>query len=306
MTAPATIDVSDLIDRSKVSSLQVRVFWLCTLCLFMDGFDLQALGYAAPAIVQDFKVPNEALGPVFGAANIGLLIGTLFFSMLADKIGRRPVLIAATAFFAVVTLFTARATSIEALLVLRLIAGIGYGSIVPNVTALVGEYSPQNRRITAIMIMTTLGLNGGAMVGGFVSAWLIPTFGWASVFYVGGVAPLVIAVVMFFGLPESLPFLVLRHRKPEQVASWVKRIDPTAVAALAATSYPTSLRSSGVGWALGVGRVGAIVGPVIGGELMRLDWSTRHIFLAAAMPAVVSTAAMFSMRLAIRPRPAPR
>jgi AAHS family 4-hydroxybenzoate transporter-like MFS transporter len=436
MAASIQIDISDVIDKSRITRFQMVIFTLCTLCLLVDGFDLQALGYVAPAVVQDFKIPNATLGPVFGAANVGLLIGTVLFSMLADTIGRRPVLIGTTVFFGVVTLFTAYATSVRDLLVLRFLAGIGLGSVIPNVTALVAEYSPRRTRITAVMILTTLGLNGGAMIGGFISAWLIPAFGWASVFYAGGIAPLVIAVLMFFWLPESMQFLALRHRKPEKIANWMKRIDPTAAAgveyvvreenrrgvpvihlfregrmmmtillwiisvmnllilyflsswlpivirdagysiasavliatglqiggmigafglasligrrgfvpvltstlalagaaialigqpglsfplltaavfvagmcvigsqlginALAAISYPTYLRSSGVGWSAGVGRVGAIVGPIIGGELMRFRWPTSQIFLVAAIPAVISTAAMFSMRWAI-------
>jgi AAHS family 4-hydroxybenzoate transporter-like MFS transporter len=439
MEALVKIDIPDLIDKSKITSFQVGIFILCGVCLFMVGFDWQALGYVAPAVVQDFKIPNSALGPVFGAANVGFLIGAVLVGMLADKVGRRPVLIAATVFFAVVTLFTAGATSFPELLALRFMSGIGFGSVIPTVTALVGEYSPQKKRITAIMVMTTLGMNGGAMTGGVVSAWLIPVFGWPSVFYVGGIVPLFIAVVMFLRLPESMQFLVLRNRKLENVADGIERIDPKvavdggveyvvheqnrrgvplghlfregramvttllwilnfmnllivhfvaswlptvvrgagysistaalvatvfqiggmigtfilawliarrglvpvltaslaltcgAVAligqpglllalltaavfvagwcvigsqiginALAATFYPTSLRSSGVGWGLGVGRAGAIVGPVIGGELMRLHWPTNQIFLAAAIPAAISTAAMFSMRWAIK------
>lgn len=435
---PDQIDISDVIDQSRISRFQVVIFILCTLCLLVDGFNLQALGYVAPAVVRDFKIPNAALGTVFGAANVGLVIGTVLFSMLADRIGRRPVLIGTTAFFGVVALLTARATSVQDVLVLRFFAGIGLGSVIPNATALVGEYSPRRTRITAIMIVTTLGLNGGAMIGGFLSAWLIPIFGWPSVFYVGGAAPLVVAALMFFWLPESMQFLALHDRKPEQVAAWMKRIDPKAVAgadveyvvreenrrgvplmhlfaegralmtillwiinfmnlvilyflsswlptvirdaghsiatavltatglqiggimgafgfawligrrgfipvltcsfalaavaialigqpglsflllttmvfiagwctigsqlgmnALAAISYPTYLRSSGVGWGAGVGRIGAIVGPVIGGELMRLHWPTNRIFLVAAMPALISAAAMFSLRWAI-------
>jgi MFS transporter, AAHS family, 4-hydroxybenzoate transporter len=416
----------------------VGIFILCTVCLLIEGFDWQALGYAAPAVAQDFKIPTSALGPVFGATNIGFLVGAVLFGMLADKIGRRPVLIGATLSMGVITLLTARATSVQELLMLRFAAGIAFGAIIPNVTALVGEYSPRRKRVTAIMITTTLGLNGGAMIGGLVAAWLMPRFGWASVFYIGGVVPLVVAMLMFFWLPESIQFLVLRNRKFEKVANWMKRIDPrgsagaveyvvreenqkgiplihlfregrtmvtillwiinfmnllilffltswlptvirdagysistavlvatglqlggiigafglgwlidrrgfvpsltislglacatialmgqpglsltllTAVIfvaggcvigsqlginALAATFYPTFLRSSGVGWGLGVGRAGAIVGPVIGGELMRLHWPTNQIFLAAAMPAAISTAAMFSMQWAVK------
>lgn len=98
MAAPVKIDISDLIDNSRITSLQAGIFMLCSVCLFTVGFDWQALGYMAPAIVDDFNIPNSALGPVFGAANVGFLIGAAPAGMLADAIGRRPVLIGATRF----------------------------------------------------------------------------------------------------------------------------------------------------------------------------------------------------------------
>jgi MFS transporter, AAHS family, 4-hydroxybenzoate transporter len=412
MAAPAQVDSAGVTDQSGITSVPTGVLTLCCVCLFMVGFDWQALGYIAPAIVGDFRIPISALGSIFGAANVGFLIGAALVSMLADKIGRRPVLIAVTLWFAVIALLTARATSLPELLVLRFLSGIGFGSVVPIVTALVGEYSPREKRVTAVMVVTTLGMNGGAMTSGFVSAWLIPRLGWPSVFYVGGVVPLVLAVLMFFLLPESRQFLALpkaqqegmpvRHLFREErtiattllwilnfmnllivhlVASWLPTVIREAgysiasaalvatvfqiggligtfilawligrrglvpvltatlaltcgavvvigqpglplvfltaavfvtgwcvigsqigIIALAATFYPTSLRSSGVGWALGVGRAGAIVGPVIGGELIRLQWPTNQIFLAAAVPAAISTVAMLSLRGALKAR----
>lgn len=436
--SPAVVRVADLIDASPIGSLQAGTFALCLLCLIIDGFDVQALGYTAPAIIQDWKVPNAALGPVFGFGNFGVLIGALGFSMLADTIGRRPVLIGATLFFGVMTLLTAGAGSVQELLLLRFISGIGLGGIIPNATALVGEYSPKRSRVT-LMMAITVGFTAGAAIGGFVAAWMIPTFGWRSVFYVGGTLPLLIAAAMVYRLPESLQFLVLRGGDPEKVRRWLRRIAPTApldtarfvvdeekrlgvpvlhlfrdgralvtillwvvnfmnllnlyslsswlptvvrdagyatstavlvgtilqvggtigtfglawliarrgfvpmlaasfvvaalsialigqpgmplawliavvfvagwcvvgsqpgINALAATYYPTSLRSTGVGWGLGVGRIGAIVGPILGGEFMRLQWSTQEIFFAAALPAAVSAVVMFSLRWLITP-----
>ena len=93
MTSPARINIAELIDNSEITRSQFAIFILCTACLMMDGFDVQALSYVAPALVQDFKITAAALGPVFAATNFGFLIGSLVFSMLADKIGRRPVLI---------------------------------------------------------------------------------------------------------------------------------------------------------------------------------------------------------------------
>src|SRR5438034_6869594 len=102
-----TIDISEAIDQSKVGAFQTGIFILCGLCLIMDGFDVQALGYLAPAIIKDWRLQPSQMGPVLSAALFGILVGSIVFSMLADKIGRRPVLVAATFFFAVVTFMTA-------------------------------------------------------------------------------------------------------------------------------------------------------------------------------------------------------
>ena len=136
MESPAKIDVAQLVDRSRVGAFQWGIFTLCSLCLIMDGFDVQAMGYVAPAIIREWQIPNYVLGPVFSAALLGVLIGSLLLSMLADKIGRRPVLIGTTFFYALLTWLTARAYSLEELRIVRVIGGIGMGAIMPNAMAL--------------------------------------------------------------------------------------------------------------------------------------------------------------------------
>jgi AAHS family 4-hydroxybenzoate transporter-like MFS transporter len=145
-------------------------------------------------------------------------------------------LIGTAVFFAVMTLLTARAASVEELLILRFIAGIGLGSTLPNATPLVGEYSPRRLRIPMMMILTGAGFTSGAAIGGFVAAWLIPAFGWRSVFYIGGSVPLVIALLMYFWLPESMQFMVLRNKSKEKLREWLKHIDPT-ISTSANTEY---------------------------------------------------------------------
>ena len=171
MATPAarTINIPELLANSKVGPLQKRVFILCALCLIIDGFDVQAMGYVAPAVFAELKLPPPALGSLLAAANFGVLIGSLVFSPLADRIGRRPVLIGATLFFALLTLATAFAQTLNQLWWLRLIAGIGMGCIIPNATALVGEFSPAARRVT-LMMTITVGFTAGAALGGFVAA----------------------------------------------------------------------------------------------------------------------------------------
>jgi AAHS family 4-hydroxybenzoate transporter-like MFS transporter len=223
--ASASVNLTELLENSRVGALQIRVFVLCMACLIMDGFDVQAMGYTAPAVLAEWGGERSALGPVFAAANFGVLIGSLLFSMVADKIGRRPVIVWSTIFFSIMTIATAYAQSMEQLLLLRFIAGIGLGSIVPNATALVGEFSPKASRVVLVMCIT-VGFTVGAAIGGFVAAWLIPAFGWRSVFIFGGIVPLVIALVMLWALPESLQFLAVRRQRLDQLAKWLKELAP--------------------------------------------------------------------------------
>ena len=222
-----TLNVAELIDTNKVSSFQKVLFVLCGLCLIMDGFDIQMMGYVAPAIIDDWDVSTSEIGLVISIGLLGVMLGALIFTMVADRIGRRPVLIGATFFFSIMMIVTAQATSVQELLILRFITGIGLGCVVPNATALAGEYSPRRLRVTVMMIVS-VGFTAGAAFGGFVSAWLIPNFGWRAVFYFGGAVPFVLAILMFFWVPESLQFMVLRGKNREQVGRWLKRIAPSA------------------------------------------------------------------------------
>jgi AAHS family 4-hydroxybenzoate transporter-like MFS transporter len=224
--AAATVNLTDFMDDCRIGSLQIRVFVLCLGSLIMDGFDVQAMGYVAPAIFAEWKVPAPTLGPLLSIGHLGVMIGAIVFSMLADKIGRRPVLIYATLFFAVLTIATAFAENVQQMLWLRFIAGLGLGSIIPNATALVGEYSPKRTRVAWVMCIT-MGFTLGAAIGGFVANALIPTFGWRSVFVFGGVVPLIVAIGMFIGMPESLQFLAVRKRRLDQLARWLSQLDPT-------------------------------------------------------------------------------
>jgi AAHS family 4-hydroxybenzoate transporter-like MFS transporter len=218
---PNVVNVADIVDNSKIGRFKIGLLALCSLCLILDGFDVQAMGYVAPALLQDWHIARADLGPVFGAGLFGVLVGSLLFSMVADKIGRRPVLIGATVFFSVLTLLTARGSTITEMLALRFVTGMGLGGIVPNALALVGEYSPRRIRVF-MMLIAGAGFTAGAALGGLISAWLIPGFGWRAVFYFGGAAPMLMSVLMFFLLPESLQFLVLRGKNPEE---WLQRID---------------------------------------------------------------------------------
>jgi AAHS family 4-hydroxybenzoate transporter-like MFS transporter len=428
----STVDVAAFIDAQPIGAFQVKLLLTCAAVLFLDGFDTTAIGYVAPALAKEWNLGKGALGPVFSAGLFGLMIGALFFGPLADRIGRKKIIILSTLAFGVGTLITAFVNDVNALFAIRLATGLGLGGAMPNTVALTSEFSPHRRRATMVMVMF-VGFSIGAALGGLLAAALIPQFGWRSVFVVGGVAPLALAPILMLRLPESVRFLALAVHAHARVAQLLAFVNPKAVFAeatrfvvnepalsglpvrhlfqggrtattlllwvvffmslldiyflsnwlptvlndlgasigeaavigsmlqvggvvgtfalgsiidrfsfralalvyfiavfavgaigqlghsavfvtlaifvagfcivggqiaanaLAAGFYPTSVRATGVGWALGVGRIGSIVGPLVGGVLLSLKWSAGEVFVAAAGAALCAAMAALSL-----------
>ena len=140
------INITDTIDNSQIGRFQVGVFVLCGLCLIMDGFDVQSWGFVAPALFAEWGTKSSA-GTVASFTLTGVLIGSLLFSMLADKIGRRPVLIGATLYFSVLTLITTQVTSLNQLLLIRFIA---VSRNVDSVISSGGLATPLNRIMLSV------------------------------------------------------------------------------------------------------------------------------------------------------------
>jgi MFS transporter, AAHS family, 4-hydroxybenzoate transporter len=430
--SPSPVDVARFIDAQPVGGFQIRLLLICAAVLFLDGFDTQAIGFVAPALAREWGVSKAALGPVFSAGLFGLMIGALVFGPLADRIGRKKIIVFSTLAFGIGTLVTAFARDVNMLLAIRFLTGLGLGGAMPNAIAMTSEFNPRRRRATMVMIMFC-GFSVGAALGGFLAAALIPQFGWRSVFVVGGLAPLLLVPILARRLPESVRFLALAGRAQARAAELLGSISPRAVFApatqfvvhepeltgipvlhlfrdsrtlvtlllwvvffmslldlyflsnwlptvlnelgasvseaamigsmlqvggvvgtfalgsiidrfsfralalvyfiavfavgaigqlghsvifvsiaifaagfcivggqiaanaLAAGFYPTAVRATGVGWALGIGRVGSIVGPLVGGALLIAKWSTQAVFMAAATAALCAALAAFSL-----------
>ena len=223
-TAPqSSREIDAALDRRPLGALQWRVAILCALVAMLDGFDTQAAAFVAPVLARDWSVDPRQFGLIFAAGLVGIMIGQVLLGPLADRIGRRPVVLLCTAVFAAGSLATTLASGPTSLLLLRLATGIGLGGATPNIIALTAEFSPPRLRATLITSMFA-GFPLGAALGAGVSATLIPTYGWQSVFLLGGLAPLLLLIPLCFGLPESPHFLAHSGRDPERLRSLLDRL----------------------------------------------------------------------------------
>jgi len=227
MTAKPTVDVQQFIDDKPFSLYQWLILGLCFLIIAIDGFDTAIIGFLAPALSQEWGVEKAALVPVLSAALVGLAIGALLAGPLADRIGRKKVLLASVLLFGFWTLMSAFAGSIQILTALRFLTGLGLGAAMPNAVTLMSEYAPQRKRS---MIVNTMfcGFTLGSALGGFVAAWMIPHHGWHSMFIVGGCLPLLLALLLI-QLPESPRFMVVRRWPDKKIADVLNRIAPGSI-----------------------------------------------------------------------------
>jgi AAHS family 4-hydroxybenzoate transporter-like MFS transporter len=381
------------------------VLALCSLVLLIDGFDTQAISYIAPVLAKTWHLSKGALGPIFSAALVGLMIGYLFVSPASDRFGHKRVIAVSTIVFALFTFATVFANNLTALIVLRFLTGIGLGAAAPSAVALTSEFAPARLRATFVLIIYC-GFSLGFIIAGLLADRLLPLFGWTSLLWVGAATPLLLAAVVLRWLPESraaqrtearnlgevfaggrlwgslllwfaflvnlgefyfmqswLPTLLTNDGHPLGmvvaattlstvggiVAAFIMgpamdRISPSrtvaivflvgsaAVAvtgaalgaapavlftatfvagffvsggqksliALSAIFYPAQTRSTGVGWALGIGRFGGIAGPLLAGAFLAHGTPTT-LFYVAAVPMFLAGIAVF----AINPRLAP-
>lgn len=225
MSSIQAIDVRQLINSSALSRYQKRIIALCFIVVALDGLDIALMGFIAPVLKTAWNITHQQLGMVISAALIGLALGAMFAGPLADRFGRRVMIISSVFFFGFWTLLTALSQNPEQMMLFRFLTGLGLGAAMPNVGTLVAEISPERKRSFMITVVFC-GFTFGAAVGGFAASWLIPQFGWHSVLLMGGVLPLLVVPLLVKWLPESVRFLVTRGASPAKIRAIIEKMLP--------------------------------------------------------------------------------
>lgn len=219
------VSITEIFDTSPFSPYQIWVCFLCFCVTFLDGFDLTVIGVALPKIADFLHSKPGALGLALSAGQVGPLVGAVGLGMLADRFGRKQMLFISSLIFGLFTMLTAYITSVEQLALFRFLAGIGLGGAVPNALAFGCEYAPTRMRATLTTTMYA-GMAVGSVTAGLSAAYLLPHYGWQSLFLLGGGVPVVIGFLVAILLPESLEFLVRRGKDKRRIRRIVSRIAP--------------------------------------------------------------------------------
>jgi AAHS family 4-hydroxybenzoate transporter-like MFS transporter len=441
-SAARTIDVQDFIDTTPFARVQKRLLFLCFLVVGLDGFDVAIIGHIAPYLRAEWGLDVASLGPLFAAGLFGLMVGAFIVGPLADRVGRKTMLVWSVGCFGAASVASAFSPDIVSLHWLRLLTGLGLGGAMPTAITLTSEYSPSTRRSSLVTVMFC-GFTIGSALGGIVAAQIATSYGWRPLFILGGIAPLLLAPVLWWGAPESARYLVTRADGQPRVRATLRRVAPDAdldgavfigarsqtgspvralftrefvegtwllwlaffmsllvvyllsnwmptliqrsglslrgaslitaafqvggtvgalvlgwlmdryephrvlgvsyataagfvvvmgltahtpalmtiavfgagfcvsgtqigANALAAAFYPTSCRTTGVSWALGVGRSGSIVGSLVGGTMLAQGWALGTVYGIVAIPVLIASAAVFRLGTVRRRRGAPQ
>jgi len=224
------VNITRFIDEGPLTGFQISVIICCALVSLLDGADTQSIGVAAPFIAETLGINIKNFGPIFSSALVGATIGAASFGPIADRLGRKTMLIVALTLFGVFTVLTALANSVPVLITVRILAGLGLGGATPCYIALTSEYAPTRMRAALVTLMWSAFPLGG-MMGGLLNSYLIPHAGWRAIFYIGGVAPLLLAVALLLYLPESIKFLLARRHDNDGVRRIVARFRLAAVPA---------------------------------------------------------------------------
>jgi AAHS family 4-hydroxybenzoate transporter-like MFS transporter len=216
------VDVGRLLDEGEWSRYQQLLVALAAMTIIFDGADIQLLGVSVPAIMADWKIARSAFAPVLASSLAGMMIGGALGGIVGDRFGRRVALVGNLIVFGVLTLAASSVNSLAALAWLRFFAGLGFGGTVPNAAALTSEYVPRRHRPFAVSL-TIVCVPLGGTLGALLASRVIPSYGWRTLFAIGGALPLAVALMLILVLPESPRYLARRRQRWPELARMLRR-----------------------------------------------------------------------------------
>src|SRR5580692_4682938 len=221
----ATVDVTAVLDRQKITAFNVRLVALAFLVMMTDGYDLGAAAFAGPGLIKEWGLRGPELGVLLSSSLAAGLFGPPLLGYLADRFGRKRVIVAGAFSFGLFSLAAVATSSLNELVVTRICAGVALAGTLPIVVSLINEFAPKHARATMVVLMFT-GVTFGGGLPGLIAAKFLAAHGWRILFWVGGIAPLVMAAVLLFALPESVKYLALRPARRAELVALLQRIDP--------------------------------------------------------------------------------
>lgn len=205
--AAGRIELRAFLNARRVSAYQYRIYFLCFLIMLLDGYETVVVGFIAPSLRHAWTLHHGELALMFGMGLAGLAIGSLFSGPIADRFGRKVVILGSVALFGAVSLASAWSTTIAMLTAFRFIAGIGLGGAMPNTYTLAAEFCPDRLRSTLVAPIGC-GISAGGVLGGVLAAHLIAPYGWQSLLIVGGALPMLLLPLLMRALPESIRYRI--------------------------------------------------------------------------------------------------
>ncbi|HWT35258.1 MAG TPA: 3-(3-hydroxy-phenyl)propionate transporter MhpT, partial [Paraburkholderia sp.] len=204
---------------SPVRSSSALTIGLCLVVALLEGLDLQSTGIAAPRMAREFHLAVAQLGWAFSIGALGLLPGAAIGGRLADRIGRKRVLMLSVALFGMFSIATTQVWNLNSLLAARFMTGLGLGAAMPNLIALCAEAAHPDHRSTAVGAMYC-GMPFGAALAAVIGIVSPADDGWRHIFYVGGFGPLLVLPLLALFMKESTHFIALgKHANRDQSAS---------------------------------------------------------------------------------------
>lgn len=219
----ANLNINTIVDEAKFTPFHWNVLIWCLLIIIFDGYDLVIYGVALPLLMQEWGLTAVQAGMLASTALFGMMFGAMSFGTLSDKLGRKKTIMICVAIFSGFTFLGAFASNPIEFGILRFLAGLGIGGVMPNVVALMTEYAPKKIRSTLVAVMFS-GYAIGGMASALLGAWLVTDYGWKIMFYIAGIPFIALPIIWKF-LPESLMFLTNKG-KTEKVRQTVQKIAP--------------------------------------------------------------------------------